>query len=110
MQRKFMLAAAALGLGFTGTAPAMAEQSAFEPVKLVVQYDDLDLSSPRGRDRLETRIRSAANSACGYRSATTLSEKRDADTCRKAAIARTQPEVMAAVRAASLRYAGRPAE
>jgi UrcA family protein len=114
MQRNLMLVAAALAVGLTGTVPALAkntaQNSAFEPVTLAVQYDDLDLSSPRGRERLETRIRSAANSACGTRSATTLSEKRDADKCRKSAIARTQPEVMAAVRAAALRYAGRPAE
>lgn len=108
---KFVAASVAL---LSVTAPAFADvaedNAARERQTRVVQYDDLDLSSPRGRERLETRIRSAANSACGFWSAQTLTEKKVAQQCRAAAVERTRTEVAAAVRNAAARYAARDAE
>ena len=50
--------AAALGAAAVFAVPAAAET-------VEVKYDDLDLSTRAGQDKLERRIESAARSACG---------------------------------------------
>ena len=57
MRYPAILAAAALA------ATAFAVPAAAETVE--VKYDDLDLSTRAGQDKLERRIESAARSACG---------------------------------------------
>jgi UrcA family protein len=107
MTRKLILFAAAGAALLSATAPAMAQDGMFEPTTRIVHYDDLDLANQRARDRLDMRIRQAANSACGYWSAHTITERRAANNCRKAAIAKTAPKVAEAVRSAAARYARR---
>ena len=55
MMMKTLIAALAL----TATLPALAGESR------VVRYDDLNLASPAGMERLERRIDRAARSICG---------------------------------------------
>jgi UrcA family protein len=108
MTRKLTLFAVAAATMLTATAPAMAQVNSMnEATSRVVRYDDLDLNNDRGRERLDRRLRSAANSVCGFWSAKALSEKRDADQCRKTAMEKVQPKVAAAVRNAAARYAAR---
>jgi UrcA family protein len=106
MTRKLTLFAAAVATMLTSTAPVLAQvEGMYEPTTRIVRYDDLDLNNARGRERLDRRVRSATNSVCGFWSAKALSEKRDADQCRKSAMEKAQPKVAAAIRKAAARYA-----
>ena len=51
---------AAAGLAFAGPAHASDTQS------IAVQYDDLNLASAAGQERLDRRIETAARTVCGY--------------------------------------------
>lgn len=102
MQRKFILLAAASATLAAGI-PALAQDSMSEVSSRIVRYDDLNLVNQRGRERLEVRVRSAANAACGTKLARTLQEKQAAQTCRDTAIANTKPKVEEAVRDAKSR-------
>jgi UrcA family protein len=46
------------------TVPAVAADSGNRPTA-IVRYDDLNLKSPEGRERLNTRVRFAVRSVCG---------------------------------------------
>lgn len=58
---KTFAAALALTAGAFATLPAAAA-----PDSRVVRYDDLNLASPAGVERLERRIEQAARSVCGF--------------------------------------------
>lgn len=106
MTRKLTLFAAICATTVASVAPALAQTTgAYEPTSRIVRYDDLDLNNERGRDRLNIRLRMAANSACGFWSAKSLTDRQRADQCRKAAVERVQPKVADAVRKAAQRYA-----
>ena len=105
MTRKLTFFAAVCATTLASAAPVLAQDSLFEPTSRIVRYDDLDLNNARGRERLDTRLRNAVNSACGFWNARALSEKRAADQCRKAALESAQPKVAEAVRKAASRYA-----
>lgn len=108
MTRKLTLFAAAVATTMASAAPVLAEPDGMlEPTTRVVRYDDLDLNSARGRERLDTRMRMAVNSACGFWSARSLSEKAVVDKCRKAAKAQGEVKVAEAIRKAAARYAAR---
>jgi UrcA family protein len=93
--QKLTLALSALATVGAGV-PALAQDSMFEATSRVVRYDDLDLNNERGRERLDRRLRHAANSACGFWQARTLAEKQVADQCRDAALAKAKAEADAA--------------
>ncbi|MDX2209643.1 MAG: UrcA family protein [Sphingopyxis sp.] len=106
MTRKLTLFAAICATTVASAAPVLAQTTgAYEPTSRIVRYDDLDLNNERGRDRLNTRLRMAANSACGFWSAKSLTDRARANECRKAAIERVEPKVADAVRKAAQRYA-----
>jgi UrcA family protein len=106
MTRNLTLIAAAAATALTSAAPVLAKaDSQYEPTTRIVKYDDLDLASAQGRKRLNTRVRMAANVACGFWSSKSLSEKRVIDKCRKAAMAKAEPQIAAAIRDADARYA-----
>lgn len=108
MTRKLTLFAAAVATTLASTAPVLAQpDSMLEPTTRVVRYDDLDLTSARGRERLDTRMRMAVNSACGHWSARSLSEKAIVEKCRAAARAQGEVKVAEAIRNAAARYAAR---
>lgn len=57
------------------------------PPKIVVNYDELDISSPHGLEVLYTRIEYAAMSVCGYdRLHKELSRQRRPAACYQAAL------------------------
>lgn len=60
----FLLAAPVALAGFA--VPAAAEYDG-ERRSVVVRYDDLNLSSAEGRERLTTRVKSAVQTVCGTR-------------------------------------------
>lgn len=103
MTRKIITFAAAVAATFASTAPLMAQDSLFEPSSRIVRYDDLDLANERGRERLETRLRNAANAACGFWQARTLAEKQAAEQCRSAALDKARTDAAAAKKKAAKR-------
>ena len=107
MTRTATIFVAAIAASLASAAPVTAADTLFEPTKRVVAYDDLDLTSAKGRERLETRVRMAVNSACGYWDARSLTEKAMVDRCRKAARQQSEAQVAEAVRNAAVRLASR---
>lgn len=107
MTRKITFLAAAVATVLTSATPVLAQDSMSEATSRVVRYDDLNLNNELGRERLERRLRHAANSACGFWSAKALSDRQNADQCRKTALSKAQPKVAEAVRRAASRYAAR---
>ena len=78
-----ILAATALAI----SVPAFAESKSME-----VGYEDLDLATPRGQDRLKTRVKQAVKQVCGSPRAITLKERLDQNRCQSDAIARAMPK------------------
>ena len=74
------LLAAALFVATTATVPAFAQN-----VSKAVSYADLDLGSPDGQARLNTRLRHAVQTVCGVANPSDLGEKRAVRRCRRAA-------------------------
>jgi UrcA family protein len=70
------------------TVPAAAKDDS-ERRTVVVRYDDLNLASVGGRDRLTTRVKSAVRAVCNtnphYRQ--TLTERASAEKCEDATMA-----------------------
>ena len=65
-----LLAAPLLATGMA--APAAAQQDSHS---VIVRYDDLNLGSQAGRDRLETRVRTAVRQVCSTPDRTTLAQR-----------------------------------
>ena len=108
MTRKLTLFAASVATTMASAAPVLAESDGMlEPTTRIVRYDDLDLTNARGRERLNTRVRSAVNLACGLWSARSLSEKQLVDQCRTQAMKSSEIKIAEAVRKAATRYAAR---
>ncbi len=78
-----VLAASALAI----STPAMADTKIKQ-----VQYQDLDLSSVKGQDRLKTRVRQAVKQVCNSPRAITLKERLDQQNCETNAMASAMPE------------------
>ena len=78
----------AAAAAFAVSVPAIAE----EPSK-AVYYQDLDLSSAKGQERLQTRIRSAVNQVCGSQNVVSLAEKMKRLRCKTEAMAAATPKV-----------------
>ncbi len=70
-------------LAITGLSLPAAAQ---EKQSVVVRYDDLNLSSALGRERLTTRVRMAVIEVCGMRDVRDLKAKAKANTCKKIAM------------------------
>lgn len=77
---KLILLSLAAASTLLTAAPAMADVKTKE-----VRFADLDLSSPAGRDRLQTRIKQAIKIVCGRPRAITLDERQDLQNCETAA-------------------------
>jgi UrcA family protein len=71
-----MLAAPLMAAGIN--APAFAES---ETRSVTVSYDDLDLSSESGRERLTTRVQMAVKRVCGSADRQTLRERAARQAC-----------------------------
>ncbi len=85
-----VLAASALA----ASSPAMAGWKSKE-----VRHDDLDLSTPKGQERLTTRVKMAVRQVCSYPRAFTLIERLDQSNCEKAAAAAAMPKAEKAITA-----------
>ena len=108
MTRKATIIITAIAASLASVAPVIAADTMFEPTTRVVRYDDLDLASAKGRERLQARVRMAVNSVCGHSDGRrTLSEKMAAERCRKAARQQSEAQVAEAVRNAAVRLASR---
>jgi UrcA family protein len=107
MTHKFFSAVAGTMMALAMIAPAGARDALTEPTTRIVRYDDLNLASAKGRERFETRLRMAANSACGMSNAREMVERMRAKKCRDAALERTRPQFEQAVRQAGEMMAGR---
>lgn len=78
-----VLAASAL----TVSTPAMADWKSKE-----VRYEDLDLSTANGQQRLKDRIKRTVKQVCRSPRAVTLDERADQHNCEKDSIARAMPK------------------
>jgi len=65
--------------------PAAATTPTIETATQIVEYSDLDLSTAKGQERLETRIKSAVRSVCRERDARSIVEQRLVKQCKLAA-------------------------
>jgi UrcA family protein len=95
-----VLAASALAI----SAPAMANQKT-----TLVTYQDLDLSTATGQQRLNTRIKQAVKQVCATPQPITLKERMDQNVCKKNALADATPKAEQAIAAyvESRRFASR---
>lgn len=83
-----------LALGCAAAAAVAATTPAMADVKTTsVNYQDLDLSSPQGEARLQTRIKYAVKKVCGSPRAFSLAEKQDLARCEANALAAATPKV-----------------
>lgn len=89
----FALAAMASLAAVCTATPAFAQDER----SMTVRYGDLDLSSDRGVERLNTRVRMAANKVCDVRLARDLNAVRQAYACRDTALDRATRDVDFAV-------------
>lgn len=80
----FILIAAPLAAAAT-IAPAAASVTDEEQQSVTVRYDDLNLSTESGRDRLTGRVRLAVRQVCGSNSRRTLPERIEARRCEAVA-------------------------
>lgn len=71
-----LMAAPLIAAGIT--APAFAQG---EPRSVTVSYDDLNLSSESGRERLTTRVKMAVKQVCGSANRLTLRERAAKQAC-----------------------------
>jgi UrcA family protein len=85
MQLRHFLAAVTTLVATPGLAQAEPRQNA-----VVVRYADLDLSSPAGVARLDRRILSAVQAACGATSSADPKGANQAAACRSDALAQLQ--------------------
>jgi UrcA family protein len=100
---KFAALAAAMALAVTGatiaaTTPAFGRDLVVSGAPTArVAYADLDLRSQAGVDRLEGRVRAAADRLCVGIGIETLAARLDGLTCRNAAIEAAAPQVRRAI-------------
>ncbi|GAO78029.1 MULTISPECIES: UrcA family protein [unclassified Sphingopyxis] len=66
-------------------APSAASPSDKDQQSVTVRYDDLNLSSEKGRDRLTGRVKMAIRQVCSSNSRRTLAERADVRSCEVAA-------------------------
>lgn len=102
----FLLAAPIALAGFS--VPAAAEDDG-ERHTVVVRYDDLNLSSVGGRERLTTRVKYAVQKVCGNRPLHRqgLRERAVSNRCRDSALADADVKLASLFNGDGTRYADR---
>lgn len=92
-----ILRSAMAGLALVAGVTTVSAQTT-EPRTALVTYGDLDLSSPAGVDRLNTRVRSAAKRVCAVDSGVPLSKATGLrNACLKTALADADKSVQLAI-------------
>lgn len=84
----------ALSIAFAGT-PALAAPATDQQTRLV-RVDDLDLAGVEGRDRLDSRLRSAARRICATVGRGVTERKMEAD-CMATTLASAKPQIERAI-------------
>ncbi len=98
------LALMSLTMAATGTAaPAMARDD--EAPRVMVRYGDLDLQTVDGRERLDTRIRSAIRSMCRVDPRPSLPQRMLGQRCQARARSSVEPQLAALLKGSSARFA-----
>ncbi|HJS10656.1 UrcA family protein [Sphingopyxis sp.] len=102
----FLLAAPVALAGFS--VPAAAEDES-DRHTVVVRYDDLNLSSVAGRERLSTRVKYAVQKVCGTRPLhrRSLRERTVANRCKDNAMADADVKLAGLFNGEGTRYADR---
>lgn len=86
------------------TAPALADP-AFDSSKTVVNYQDVDLSTQKGRLLLDRRVDNAISTMCGQPVFGTRDEAEMLDACRVEARAAVTPQLEQAISRANVTVA-----
>lgn len=84
-------------------APARAQDDARPSIS--VRYDDLNLETSAGRERLDTRVRYAIKSMCAADPRPTLTRRAAALECQAAAKRSVEPQLAALFNGSSARFA-----
>ena len=84
-------------------APACAQDD--ERPSVSVRYDDLNLETSAGRERLDTRVRYAIKSICAIDPRPTLAQRAAALECEAAAKRSVEPQLAALYNGSSARFA-----
>jgi UrcA family protein len=92
---KAIPAAAALAVAAALVVPTVSH--AQDTRSMVVSYEDLNLTSAIGQDRLQRRVGLAASYVCGQEDTRDFNWAREIQLCRNGAIEGAQPAVLAAI-------------
>ena len=84
-------------------APAVAQDS--DAPQVAVRYDDLNLSTTAGRDRLDTRVRTAIRAMCTDSSRLTLRQRAVAQDCMAQAKRSIEPQLAALLNGSTAKFA-----
>jgi UrcA family protein len=85
--------------------PAAAEED--ERPRAVVRYDDLNLASVAGRERLSTRVRTAVKRMCRTDFRQTLQQRAGARMCKVHAMRSVEPQLAALLNGNGTAFAGK---
>lgn len=91
-------------LAAAGLASPAAAQDDERPIAKV-RYDDLNLSTTAGRERLDARVRTAVRRMCDSNSRMTLRERAASDQCRAVALRSVELQMAALYNGSTARFA-----
>ena len=92
MNRKHIGIAATAALALFGASAAFASPNTVE-TRVAVNYADLDLASPKGVERLYSRLQTAAEKACGRADVRDLKGRERVRDCTEGALERAVNEI-----------------
>lgn len=92
---KLLTILAVAAVATAGMALPAAAQTDDSAPSVEVRYDDLNLASSVGRDRLDTRIRSAIRQVCYSEPSPTLRQRVSAQRCEQQAMRSVEPRMAA---------------
>lgn len=84
--------------------PSLAQDGG-DKATATVRYDDLNLASAAGRERLDTRVRTAIKSMCAADSRQNLQQRAASLECEAAAKRSIEPQMAALYNGASVKFA-----
>ena len=92
----------AMATGAAAT-PAMAQTE--DAPRVMVRYSDLDLATPGGRERLDTRVRSAIRSMCNTAERLSIQQRAIAQQCVTQTQRSVEPQLAALLGGSPARFA-----
>lgn len=101
---KLTLIMIAAAISATGAAvPASAQDG--ERATATIRYDDLNLSSAAGRERLDTRVRVAIRNMCHTEQRPTLRQRALAEECETVAKRSIEPQIASLLNGSTAKFA-----